>query len=200
MKLFEDIALIQPKLMGWCSPVKAATLAGAVLALRPEVILEIGVFGGSSFIPMAMAAREVGRGIVYGIDPWDAKASADGQINPADQAYWSKQETHDVVYNDFMGRIQELNLGPFINIQRVKSDDADVPNGVGFWHLDGNHSDQAIKDVDKFAPKCLRGALCFADDCQWTGGGVLRAVAKLKSMGWQELYTLDTGAMLQKRT
>lgn len=198
MKLFEEIALVQPKLMGWCSPVKAATLAAAVLALRPKIIVEIGVFGGSSFIPMAMAIKEIGQGLVYGIDPWDANASADGQINPADQAYWSKQETHDVVYNDFMSRVQTLNLGPFINIQRATSDKAGVPNNIQMLHIDGNHSDQAVKDVNRFAPKCISGALCFCDDLGWTGGGPLRAVAKLKSMGWRELYTLDTGAMFQK--
>lgn len=200
MKLFQDIASIQPKLMGWCSPVKAATLASAVLALRPAVVVEVGVFGGSSFIPLALALKEIGQGIAYGIDPWSAPASADGQLNPADLEYWSKQETHDVVYNDFMRQTQQLDLGPFINIQRRKSDDADIPNGIGFWHLDGNHSDQAIRDVERYAPKCLSGSLAFLDDCQWTGGGVLRALAKLKSMGWKELYNLDTGVMLQKRS
>jgi hypothetical protein len=128
MKLFQDIASIQPKLMGWCSPVKAATLASAVLALRPAVVVEVGVFGGSSFIPLALALKEIGQGIAYGIDPWSAPASADGQLNPADLEYWSKQETHDVVYNDFMRQTQQLDLGPFINIQRRKSDDADIPD------------------------------------------------------------------------
>jgi hypothetical protein len=42
------------------------------------------------------------------------------------------------------------------------------------------------------------GGLLFADDLNWTGGGVLRAVAKLKTMGFIELYRLDTGAMFQR--
>jgi hypothetical protein len=198
MTLFETIARVQPKLHGWCSPEKAATLAAAVLAYRPEVVVEIGVFGGSSLIPLALAAKEIGRCKVIAIDPWLAVASVIGQINVEDQRYWSDQQRHETVYNDFLRVVSELGLSNIVDIRRAKSDDVEPPPNIGVFHLDGNHSDQAVKDVERFFPKCLVGSLAFVDDEGWAGGGVSRAIAKAKSMGFKELYKLGTGCVMQR--
>ena len=40
-----------------------------VLALRPAVVVEIGVWRGSSLLPMALALKELGRGQIVGVDP-----------------------------------------------------------------------------------------------------------------------------------
>lgn len=198
MKLFSDIEKLVPTLHGWCSTPKAHTLASMVLALRPKVVVELGVWGGRSLIPMAMAVREVGQGKVYAIDPWSAQASIVGQITDGDKQFWGNQHNHDVVYADFLHKLHTSGVVEVVEVQRCQSESATVPDGIGLLHVDGNHSDQAIRDVEKYAPKCLPGAFCVMDDIGWTGGGVERAAGRLKSMGWRELYTLDTGAVYQK--
>lgn len=198
--LFTDIEKLVPTMHGWCSVPKAHTLAAMVLALRPKTVVEIGVWGGRSLIPMAMAIRELGQGKVYGIDPWSAGASEQGQINEHDRAFWGNQNNHELVYNDFLRQLKVNRVESVVDVQRCPSDVATVPDGIGVLHIDGNHSDQAVKDVIKFAPLCEPGAFCVMDDIGWSGGGVERAVGRLKSLGWKELYTLDTGAVYQKRS
>ena len=61
---------------GWCSIEKAYALASAIIALRPGVVVEIGIWAGRSLIPMALALKKVGAGKIIGIDPWRAEESA----------------------------------------------------------------------------------------------------------------------------
>jgi hypothetical protein len=197
--LFTQIEEMTPRLHGWCSVPKAQILASAVIALRPKICVEIGVWGGRSLFPMALAMKELGRGAVIGIDPWQAEASVVGQVNEADRKYWGHQPNHDLVYADFMGRIEPLGLTNILRVLRKKSDEVEPPEEIGILHIDGNHSDQAVKDVERFATKCPVGALCFMDDIGWSGGGVQRAVARLEAMGWRFLYNVDTSAVYQRQ-
>ena len=66
------------QLEGWCSEQKASILVELVLKTRPEKIVEIGVFGGKSLVPMACALKENGSGKIYGIDPWSSAESVVG--------------------------------------------------------------------------------------------------------------------------
>lgn len=197
--IFQQIETIKsPPYHGWCSIAKGQTLAALVLALRPKVCVEIGVWGGMSLFPMALAIKELGTGIVWGIDPWAASASVVGQVHAADQDFWGKQAPHDLVYADFMKRLDEFGIQNCVRVIRSKSDDVEPPSEIGLLHIDGNHSDQAVKDVTRFAPNCPTGAICVMDDIGWSGGGVERAVAKLQSMGWRRLYSLEAGAVYQR--
>ena len=79
----EPVALSKQKALesmsqctGWCSIAKGEFLVDLVLKHQPKVIVEIGVWGGRSLIPMASALKSLGEGIAYGIDPWDSLESA----------------------------------------------------------------------------------------------------------------------------
>lgn len=194
--LFSRIAAVVPQLDGWCSVPKAWSLAGAVLALRPACIVEIGVWGGRSLLPMAMAVKEVGSGLVIGIDPWNNEASAVGQ-NGANLDWW-KQCDHEGVYQKYLGWVNKLGVREVVRTIRAKSDDTQPPPSIDILHIDGNHSDQAIKDATRFGPKVRVGGLCFSDDIGWDGGGVEKSIEVLKGLGFQSLYRLDTGMMLQR--
>ena len=67
MNLFSQIEAL-PMIGDWCPLDKAKTLAAMVLALRPAVVVEIGVWRGSSLLPMALALKELGRGQIVGVD------------------------------------------------------------------------------------------------------------------------------------
>lgn len=197
-KLFQQIAdEITNMPHGWCSIPKGQMLAAAVVALRPEISVEIGVYAGKSAFPIALAHKECGVGRLIAIDPWSATASQEGQVKPEDHKFWSGLD-HEMIYQTFWKNALRLNVAHIIQVVRKRSDDFTPPDNIGLLHIDGNHSDQAIRDVERFAPKCRMGALCFCDDISWSGGGVTRAIEKLRLSGWTQLYFLDTGAVFQK--
>src|SRR5260221_169952 len=194
--LFRTISELVPRCHGWATVEKAFTLAGVALALRPEIIVEIGVWGGRSILPLGLACKELGHGKVIGVDPWAAVASIQGQV-PANVKWWGEQP-HEQVYFDFMEKRGTLGLNDVIAVERMTSDYFEPPKTIGFLHLDGNHGPQALKDAQKYGPLVPVGGLCCLDDLNWEGGNVLRAMDCLRLMGFVELYMLDSGVMLQR--
>ena len=200
--LFTTIQTLVPRCHGWCTEGRATALAAAVLTLRPNVTVEIGVWGGRSFLPMALAHKEIGKGIVIGIDPWSPSESAAGQDGK--NAEWWGSVDHDLVRQDFFAKIHEFGLGNVIQINRQTSDEfaahwlADIT--IDLLSLDGNHGEQAYKDACNFGPHIRIGGLAFLDDLAWEQGFVRKAEEYLLSHGFIRLYTMDTGAMYQRIT
>lgn len=199
MKLFSDITELVPKLHGGTWPhqvVKAQTLAGLVIGLRPKIIVEIGVFGGASLIPMAMALRETGSGVVWGIDPWENAASVEGQ-DGGNAEWWAKLD-HVAIMHDFLSVVNDIGLGGVIETHRKRSDDVTPPPVIGIFHCDGNHGPQALRDVQRYAPNVRVGGIAILDDLDWSGGAVRQGEEHLFSLGFVMLYTLGTGACYQR--
>lgn len=195
--LFSQIEKLVPTLDGWCSVPKAQTLAAAVIALRPSVSLEIGVWGGRSLLPIALAHREIGKGRVIAIDPWSRAASEEGQSG-ANRKWWGQEADHELVYRRFMKWCLDLNVAHLVNVHRAPSNNVSPPACIDLLSLDGNHGPQVHKDVERFCP-CVRvGGLVFLDDLNWEGGFVAAASVQLKGMGFLELFKLDTGAVYQR--
>lgn len=197
MKLFDEIIKLNPRLYGWATPEKACTMAAAVLAIRPNVTVEIGVFGGRSLLPMAMAHKETGQGVVWGIDPWLRSESVQGQVNAGDVNYWQTLD-HEIVYHDFLANLAPLGIQNIVKVIRSSSNAIVPPPVIDLLHVDGNHGEQAATDAKRFSPSVRLGGLCFLDDLDWAGGGVRRAEGVLISSGFIKLYSLDTGAMFQR--
>lgn len=199
MNLFTEVSeAVESIQHGWTSVTKAQTLAAAVLALRPEVSVEIGVFAGKGLVALGIAHKTVGRGIVYGIDPYTPNDSADGQVNEADKKFWSTLD-HDSIYQMAQDNISRFGLQDCVRLIRKRSDDFEPPMNIGVLRIDGNHGEQVLKDIDRYAPRCAVGGLLFLDDLNWSGGAVMRAAAKLRESGWVESYRIDDGLAFQKR-
>lgn len=188
MNIFQKIEAVNREVTGWCSLEKANTLASIVLATRPEISLEVGVWYGRSLLPVALMHQHINFGKIIGVDPWAASASIEGQINKADVDWWKRDEIHETAYLAFQERVKIYGLENFVETRRLSSNDFEPPNGIGLLSIDGNHGDQAIKDVQRYAPKVRRGGFLVADDLNWTGGGVQRAVELLPGMGFIERY------------
>lgn len=195
--LFQNIATYIPQCHGWCSIAKAQTIAAAVIALRPEISLEIGVWGGRSLFPMAMAHREIGKGRVVAVDPWARQASKQGQTGE-NAKWWGEVADHEAVYQDFTRRTRELCVAHLISIHRMTSDYFTPPSVIDLLSLDGNHGLQAVKDVARYCPNVRVGGLVFLDDLDWQGGAVRIAAQKLIEMGFINIGALDTGAIYQR--
>lgn len=193
--LFLHIAELVPKLHGWCTVQKAHNLAAIVCALRPVTAVEIGVYGGRSLIPIAMAMKYLGKGLVIGIDPWDAKASAEGQQGEH-RDWWGSKCDHDIVFRQFSEAVQKTGTQNCIKVLRKRSDEVEPPPGVQLLHLDGNHGDQAYIDIRRFAPSVVVGGMVVLDDLTWPGGAVSRSEEYLLGHGFVQLsktYTKPVG-------
>ena len=178
---------------GWCELPKALELAAAVVALKPLLIVELGVWGGKSLIPMALACQAVGRGVVMAVDPWSPVASCEG-YDAVNARWWGAQD-HERVYRDFIGHLDRLDLRTRVDVWRGRSDEVDVPMGIGLLHIDGQHSEQAARDVARWAHRVHLGGLVCMDDLEWTVDGVphvAHAVQSLLSLGFMKLHQTKT--------
>jgi predicted O-methyltransferase YrrM len=154
------------KLQGWCSREKAAVLIDIILALRPQTVVEIGVFGGKSLVPMALALNYTGSGKIYGIDPWSSQESAKG-LEGEHQEWWSALD-HDSILASLWDEIQISALTNVIELRRMTSESCPPIAGIDIIHIDGNHSaDSALFDVTKWVPLLKEGGLIIFDDLNW---------------------------------
>ena len=186
-KLFRLIATFVPTVDGWSSTEKACVLAAMTLAMKPALITEVGVYSGRSLIPMALAIQENGSGRVVGIDPYSAEASTEGESGE-NATWWNNQQMHDTIMEKFLSYVKSFRLDSVVSLIRKKSNEVDAPSGIGILSLDGNHTEQAVLDAEKFGQKVILGGIAVLDDLHWQAGGVLRAVDVLEEMGFKECY------------
>jgi cephalosporin hydroxylase len=193
----------------WCDVIKAQTLAAMILGLRPSVVCEVGVWMGGSMVPMLLALKAVEAietragapvrlRLGIAIDAWSADASCAGQ-DGANLTWWGAQ-SHDDALATFLARIERHGLESICSVVRARSDDAIVPDSIGLLHLDGNHGEQALRDVERFAPHVIPGGILVLDDLDWVGGHVEMARSRALEMGFRGLFPLGTGVVLQRVT
>jgi predicted O-methyltransferase YrrM len=157
---------------GWCSQKKASILIDLIRRTSPKTIVEIGVWGGKSLIPMACALRANGLGKIFGIDPWDSKASLEEVMNESNIAYWSWAD-HEAVYRQLKEKIQSFNLQDYIQLIRATSEATPIISDIDLLHIDGNHSDKtSYFDVTKWVPHVKTGGWIIFDDMTWYENGV----------------------------
>lgn len=159
------------QLEGWCSKEKKEILVDLILRERPQKVVEIGVWGGASLIPMAFALRENLKGKIYGIDPWDPDESIRGMQDPDNIAYWT-QVDHRLIFETLQWRIKRGNLYEQIELIRSPSKDALPISDIDILHIDGNHSEEAsLLDVEKWVPLVRKGGWIIFDGLNWFEGG-----------------------------
>lgn len=160
------------QLEGWCSEQKASLLVELILKDRPEKIVEIGVFGGKSLIPMACALRANGQGKIYGIDPWDSQASIEGVQNDANKSWWGSLD-HGKIKLGLITKIAQFGLDQQIELIQSTSADASPIYDIDILHIDGNHSEPtSYFDVTKWVPFVKQGGWIIFDDMSWSENGV----------------------------
>jgi predicted O-methyltransferase YrrM len=198
-KLLAEIERVTPDGGEWCDIAKAGHLAALVLGLRPRTIVEIGVFLGGSLVPMALAQRSYAtpEHHTLAIDPWAADASAAGQIGV--NLTWWRELDHQEIYERFRARLRLYSLEPLVQVLRQPADAVTPPARIDLLHIDGNHGEQAYRDVCRFAPCAPVGGILVLDDLDWSGGGVRRGYEHARGLGFEELYKLGTGCVMQRR-
>lgn len=169
-----------------------------VLALRPKIVTEIGVWGGKSALPIMLAMKENGNGKMICIDPWNPDESAKGQ-GPEDKEWWKEVANHELVYQHFVYHVDKLGLQTHCEIRRMTSDESAVPSEMSILSVDGNHGPQALVDIKRYAPSVATHGICVLDDLDWSGGHVRQGEKWLLENGFVMLHPLGTGACYLKK-
>lgn len=164
------------------TPEQGVHMAELILEVRPDVVLEIGVFGGRSLIAQALACRAVdgthsgtgsppGKGRVFGIDPWKTEATLEGETDE-NKKWWSTVDMHEI-HKKCMEAIWRLNLDRHVRIIRGASQDVHIifrqkELRPDILFIDGNHSEiSSCRDVKLYLPLLRTNGFCWFDDCLW---------------------------------
>ena len=162
---------------GWCTPEKARDLMRTVLEEKPKVVVEIGVFAGKSLFALGAAMEEIkSDGKVYGIEPWNNVACAQGYDLEDPNRKWWEGLNMGQIERAFYAVRTYLNLGERVVVLKTKSSNAvekfrelhRAGTPIDLLHIDGNHSEEAsTSDVDLFMPLVKPGGVVFMDDLNW---------------------------------
>lgn len=175
------------KLEGWCDKQKREKLYNLALNLNnykknsdplnkdtindETIIVELGVFGGKSFLPLAIACKEMNQGICYAIDPWSNQCSTQnyekGDVN---YEWWNKLD-HEKIYQGFLDAPKLYNVESYVKILRNKSMESlnlFQDESIDILHQDGNHSEStSTEEVLEFSKKIKKGGYWIMDDTNW---------------------------------
>lgn len=158
-------------LHGWCSMQKADFLIDLILQTKPLKVVEIGVWGGKSLVPMAYALKTNQQGVIYGIDPWDSAASLQGMQHEGSKAFW-RWADHGAVYRGLVQKIEEFDLVNQVELISATSEEAPPIYDIDILHVDGNHSEEtSFFDVQKWVPYVKKGGFILFDDMTWFENG-----------------------------
>lgn len=170
-------------LEGWCSRAKATALADAIVRERPEICVEIGIFGGRSIVPCAAALRQNGTGVIYGIETWNPSVATEHFTSEENDAWWQEVD-FTRIKREFLAFIAAHGFTEQIRILECPSRHAaSFFETIDFLHIDGAHSVfNAAEDVVLYARKLRAGGIVVLDDIDWPTTGpahdILKSIAE----------------------
>ena len=177
-------------LPGWPNIQREKQLAQLVLDRTPALIVEIGVWGGRSLIPQALALQynatvsKTRSGHIYGIDPYDACEVKKNAVQGDD--WFPGQNTMDEAYGNLLATLKLYELEEYASLIKEKSEtvlNKLVNNftleNIDILNIDGGHTEEAsTRDVEVWVPRVKPGGWIWFDDSHWPS--VQRA---LKTLG-----------------
>jgi predicted O-methyltransferase YrrM len=184
--VYTYIEHVYDTLQGWCSLKKAQHLAALVHSSHSRISVEIGVHAGKSAIPMAIMHSAMQHGKLIAIDAWAPDPAIEDQ-NEADKAYWGNPANHEQAKSVFIKALDTLQLHPFVEVFHEDSNVVAVPDCIDVLHIDGNHGEQTIRDVQRWVPHVRAGGFVVMDDLGWSNNKVEQAVTKLEGLGFEQL-------------
>ena len=170
------LATVMPALEGWCTPEKALKLVEVIITNHIHQVVEIGIYGGKSLIPMALAVQAVNptSGNCYGIEAWSNQVAIEEQTCPENDTWWSKLDII-LIKNKFLKYLTESSLAGIVRIIELPVTESlqifkqrRYRRKIGLIHVDGNHSEnQSVRDV-KLAHSILHhNGVLVLDDIDW---------------------------------
>jgi len=158
------------RLDGWCTQQKARDLAQLVIDNRPDVVVEIGVYGARSLCALAMACQHTYNGHCTGIDPWTKEAALEGGTTPENDKWWAELDI-EKIYRVALSNIKTLGVEDFVTIERRHDVDAlqlFKDEEINLLSVDSNHGEiVSVRTVRDWVPKVAIGGLIAYDDSDW---------------------------------
>jgi len=158
------------KMEGWCSYEKALAMAELVIATKPKICVELGVFGGRSLVALGIGMQRAQSGVVYGVDPWTKEAVTDGHMSDADRKWWSELDLAGI-YASCVEAIHLSKTSRYVRLLCCTSDKAAFNFGseeIDMLHIDSNHSEKvSCGEVAMWLPKVRPGGFVWFDDIDW---------------------------------
>jgi hypothetical protein len=155
---------------GWATKEKALALIDCVRKSNSRLSVEIGVFGGKSFIPLALAHKEMKAGYAIGIDAWNHKACLEGINDPENNAWWKSLNFKDIYYS-CVEAIERYDLDDYACLCKMTSLTFGIllpDNSIDVMHQDSNHSEEvSCAEINLFASKMKSGSYWIMDDTDW---------------------------------
>lgn len=190
----------RPIIEGWTTEQKAEVLAGLVIDHKPQLLVEVGVFGGRSLFAQAFALRENGMGVIWGIDPWSLDAALEGDIGEENKKWWSENVNLEDIYVGFVKAVLEMQLTRYCRWIREYAAVASkmfADKSIDVLHLDGNHSESAsCREVECWHRKVKPGGFLVADDVDWVS--VSKSLKLIRSYGYKPVIETMQFAVYQK--
>lgn len=159
--------LIEFDLQGWNS--QHPYLAEAIAAVRPSIIVEIGVWKGGSTIFMAEQLKKANlNSVVIAVDTW-LGSSEHWLVNEYFNAM-SFLHSYPALYHKFVSNVIRTGNRDYVVPMPLDSlNAAQVMRGVGvnpgMIHLDGGHDyDSVIADLKAWWPLLAPGGILVGDD------------------------------------
>jgi hypothetical protein len=170
-------------LQGWCTPEKAWRLAELILDNRLQWAVEVGIFGGRSIIPMALAMREQNYGRVYGLDPWDVAHATEGENGDEQTKWWTTQVDLKSIRTGFEAHVLRHGLLEWLHwfpVGSIEGEGLFQDGWANLVHVDSNHSElTSCRDIRLWSRKLAPDGFLVFDDLDWPSQQ--RAIAILKS-------------------
>jgi len=160
---------VESKIQGWLSPDVAKAMQCLIREVKPDVMVEIGVFYGKSLINAAIVLRENGKGMIYGIDPWRMQTAIENMGTNENYGFWGGIDL-EVVHRDCVRSVWENELENVVLIRAPSERCHQLfqPESVDILYVDGGHSEpQSCLDVTNYLPKVRSGGYVWMDDCDW---------------------------------
>ena len=142
-----------------CSSEKVIFLMDHIYKTRPKTCVEVGVYTGSSLLPVAAVLKYHGHGVIFAIDAWSNK-EATRNMSPKDTSlgFWSNVEM-GAAYDKFKERLHDWDVRKqCVIVSTASTNVASKLKEIDFLHLDGNHTESgALSDATLYLPQVKRG-------------------------------------------
>lgn len=169
---------------GWCTPQKALLLYSLIREHKPLKVVEIGIYGGRSIIPIAAALRDNGAGEVWGIETWSGAEATTHRTSVDNDCFWMGID-FPKIKGAFLEFVLRHRLHDTIRLVEASSDRCGALfDRIDMLHIDGSHSTYAAaQDVVTYLPKVPSGGIVIYDDINWpttvAGLEILRDTCRL---------------------
>lgn len=179
VELYKDLSKIVDQIPmdfgGGCPISKSLLMAKIALSENLKTYVEIGIYRGRSFFPMARAMQLLG-GVAYGIDPYTKEAAYEFDVEaPVKQKIDELIVTTDFseMYAEVTAFRQAMGFEHCSEILRSTSSEAidyfrNHRISIDMLHIDGNHDTKfVLEDIDLYMPLVKEGGYIVLDDIDW---------------------------------